>query len=720
MAVDVGTLVMKFESDDKKLRKSIVSLTKGMVGLSAAGVAALTGIGVASVKTAAEFDKGMSKVKAITDSTDEQMKELEQTAKDLGASTAFSAKEAADGMAFLGMAGFDTNEIIAAMPGLLDLAAASGTDLARTADIVSDAMSAFKLEAKESGMFADVLAKASSRANVSVETLGESFKFAAPVAGALGFSVQDVTAALGVMGNKGIKASQAGTTMRRALVEIASSAENADSELSKLAGGLTNADGTMRDLDQIILGLQDSFAGMSQAQKASSAESLFGKTAMSGMLAVLDDTTGAFSELVDELDNAEGASAKMAETMLDNLSGQMTLLKSATEGVAIEIGQVLIPILLDFVKFVQSSMPMIKDFFVTTFSTIVGVIDMFRSQIETGQGVIGMFVSKIQELLPVAKNIFESVFSAVVTAAESVWSFFETNLLPGFIKIVDWAREFMPVLASKFMDAFKIVLDVANTVWVFFRDNILPIFVELWDWVSSNMPLFQETFEKVWDAVLKVVTRVWDFFKENLLPMFEVLFKWVQDNMPLIQSVVEGAFKLIGIAFEAVAEVVSLLLDGLEALWKFMEPVFGAMADVVGDAMTDIVDLVGDVIEVFRILFGWVKDATTALKEFFSVKGSGDLSVPDTTESGRTKASSGKPNNVIRGNRAAGGPVKAGESYVVGEREAEVFTPSTDGFISAGGGGSYTININGAQDVNAIMSQVVRVLNMQGITNTGR
>jgi len=714
MAIDVGTLVMKFKSDDQKALGSLKKMGKSLKTVGMIGATALTAIGGASLKTAADFEKGMSKVQAITDSTDEEMKKLEESAKNLGATTAFSAKEAAEGMSFLGMAGFETNEIIEAMPGLLDLAAASGTDLALTADIVSDALSAFKLEAKDTGMFSDVLAKAASSANVSVQTLGESFKYAAPIAGAMGFSVQDVTAALGAMGNKGIKASQAGTALRTAMTKMSIAAEDSNSELSKMVGGLTEADGSMKEFSDIIVTLQDSFATMTEAQKASTAESLFGKNAMTGMLAILDDTNGEYMKLKENLDSADGSAKKMADTMLNNLSGQMTLIKSATEGVAIEIGQILIPIFMELTQFIQTNMPTIKKVLVTTFDAITTgakmVWDFFNNFMLP---IFSTLYDWIQSNMPAIQSTTDTVFSKIVEVATSAYTFFKDNLLPIFVSLMDWVSENMPAIQSGFDTAISAVVEVATTLYNFFRDNILPILVELYSWVEEFMPQLQTIFGIALDFVINVLSKLWTFIKENLLPVLASLFDWVQEQMPMIKNIIKTALDIVITVFGFLSEAIQKQIDMIAKLVEFFEPAFKLIGEVAKKNVGIIIDSINNVVGAFKTVIDWAEKAIRAVKEFFGEKSKGDLSVPSIGGGSRTSGNTGR---TIRGNRANGGEVKAGESYIVGERGMETFTPSTNGFIGANKPAMINININGNQDPNMIGEQIVRILNEQGIT----
>jgi TP901 family phage tail tape measure protein len=532
--IDVGTLVMKVNADTAKFQKGMNVVNKGMskiggvmktaakgiaIGTAAVGTA-MGAIGISAVNAAKDFDAEMSKVGAITQSTDAQMKKLEESALSLGATTAFSAKEAAEGMSFLGMAGFDTNQIISAMPGLLDLAAASGSDLAQTADIVSDAMSAFKLEAKDTGHFADVLAKTTTSANVTVDTLGESFKFAAPVAGALGFSIEDVATALGTMGNKGIKASQAGTALRQAMTVMATSAEDAGSILRKDLGvELTNADGTMRDLGDIVLDLQESFKGMTEAQKASTAEAVFGKNAMTGMLAIIDDVDGSFISLNESLEDANGTAKDMADKMLDNLSGELKLLGSAAEGAKIAIGKKLEPVIRDVVKWVTRNMPVFQDAFLTAFGGVTKFIK--NTLVPIFSRVSGWWEKHGEDI----KKRAIDVFGKMKEYGEKASTFFETNMLPVFEKIYTWWSVNGEAVGGIAADVFNGIVTVATTLWDYFDKTLLPILGAVGDAVILNWPHMKAVAKTTFDAITLYANPLIEKIRDELIVEIERISK---------------------------------------------------------------------------------------------------------------------------------------------------------------------------------------------------
>lgn len=240
-------------------------------------------------------------------------------------------------MEYMAMAGWKTGDMLNGIEGIMNLAAASGENLATTSDIVTDALTAFGLSASDSTHFADVLAAASSNANTNVSMMGETFKYVAPVAGALGFSVEDCGVAIGLMANSGIKAGQAGTSLRQMLSRLTKPTKEVQTAMNQLGFSLTDSEGSVKSLDAIMGDLRESFGGLSKAEKAEMASSLAGQEAMSGLLAIVNASDKDFNKLKDSIYNADGAAAEMAATMQDNLTGQLTVLKSEAEGLGIEI-----------------------------------------------------------------------------------------------------------------------------------------------------------------------------------------------------------------------------------------------------------------------------------------------------------------------------------------------------------------------------------------------
>lgn len=333
----LNTVSQKVDKAFSKMMKVAKSAT--LIGGTAA-TAAVTG----AVKVGSSFESQMSTVEAISGAAEKQIMQLEEKAKEMGATTKFTATESGQAMEYMAMAGWKTKDMLNGIGGIMDLAAASGEDLAGTSDIVTDALTAFNLQAKDSAHFADILAQASSNSNTNVSMMGETFKYVAPVAGSLGYTAEDTAVSIGLLANAGIKASQGGTVMRKLMSEtaggitlVSKAYAKAGEKTGKYKIETANADGSMKDWSQTVEVLREQFSKMTEEEQAMNAESIAGKTAMSGLLAIVNASDKDYEKLTNSIDNASGAAKRMAKIRLDNLQGDVTIFQSALEGKGIEL-----------------------------------------------------------------------------------------------------------------------------------------------------------------------------------------------------------------------------------------------------------------------------------------------------------------------------------------------------------------------------------------------
>lgn len=330
-----------WEESNQSTVASTESATSKMAGLMKKSAAV---IGVASVAAAKKtidvgksFEAGMSEVQAISGASGKDLEKLSAKAKQMGATTKFSATESATALKYMAMAGWKTNQMVSGLSGVMNLAAASGEDLGTVSDIVTDSMTAFGLKAKDSGHFADVLAKASSSSNTNVAMMGETFKYVAPLAGSMKYSIEDTATAIGLMANAGIKGSQAGTELRSILTRLVKPPKDAAAALSALGISTTKADGSMKPMRQTMAELREKFSGLTDSQKSQYAAAIAGQEAMSGLLAIVNASDSDFNKLQKAIDNSSGAAKKQADIMNNNLQGALYDLGSAAEAVGIGI-----------------------------------------------------------------------------------------------------------------------------------------------------------------------------------------------------------------------------------------------------------------------------------------------------------------------------------------------------------------------------------------------
>ena len=272
-----------------------------------------------------DFDSSMSKVQALSGSTGDELLKLKQKAQELGAYTAWSASQVSEAMQYMALAGWDANDMLEGTAGILSAASATGEDLAAVCDIITDGLSAFGMEASESSRFADVLASTATSANTTIEMMGEAFTYAGSVAGAFNYSIEDTALAIGLMANSGVKASNAGTALRKMMTELNGTIEITGKNLGTYTIETANADGTMKPFRETLLSLRKAFSKLTEAERSSTAETLVGKTGMAGLLAIMNTSDEAFNDLANSIDHSTGSAEQMSEVMLDNLGGQITL-----------------------------------------------------------------------------------------------------------------------------------------------------------------------------------------------------------------------------------------------------------------------------------------------------------------------------------------------------------------------------------------------------------
>jgi TP901 family phage tail tape measure protein len=316
------------------MKGALASLVADGIRLAIDGIKELA---TETFRVGASFEQEMAKVAAISGADAEAVDKLNAKAKEMGETTVFSASEAASAFEYMAMAGWDTEDMLSGIEGVMSLAAASGEDLATTSDIVTDALTAMGYSAGDAGKLADVMAAASSSANTNVGLMGSTFKYAAPLIGAMGYSMEDAAVAIGLMANAGIKGEKSGTALRTILTNLSAPTDRVQKAMDRLGISLTDEAGNMRSLDDVMKDLRTGFKDLSETEKTQVAADLAGKEAMSGLLAVVNAAPADYEKLTKAVNNSTGASKEMADTMNDTVNGQVTLLKSKVEGVMIKI-----------------------------------------------------------------------------------------------------------------------------------------------------------------------------------------------------------------------------------------------------------------------------------------------------------------------------------------------------------------------------------------------
>ena len=566
---DILDAQAKKENAGNKFSAATGNLAKG-AAVVAAGAAPLA----AMIGTAATFEQAMSKVKAITNSSNEDMARLNETAQQLGASTQFSATQAAEAMSYLGMAGWKTDQIIAGMPGMLDLAAASGSDLATVADIVSDDLTAFGMSADQAGHMADVMAAASTNANTNVEMMGMTFKYAGAVAGALGYSLEDVSIATGLMANAGIKADQAGTSLRAIMTRLIDPPKDAADALNTLGISAINADGSVKPFRQTIMELREKFQGLSQSEKAQMASSIAGTDAMSGFLAVVNASDSDFNTLANAIDNADGASKQMANTMNDNAKGGAIQLQSAIEGVSIAIGSIFLPTLARIAGVMAQTVGSVANW-AKEHQELVGVI------ITTTAAIAGLIMAVLAINVAAAgilylKNSF-LLYKMVVSDANILM-----RLWAGATKMAAAAQMALNAVmsANPIILIIMAILAAVAAVVYFYNTN-----EKFRNMVISSWNAIKTTASSVWSTIVVAIGTAWEWIVSAAQAGMAVLNAIWGVLVSAVQSAY-AAIMAIVVAFVAVASAVwRVILVAARVVWFAIKAVIVVVAVAITSVM---------------------------------------------------------------------------------------------------------------------------------------
>lgn len=540
-----ATALQKISATGEKL-KDVGSSIEGAGKKLLPVTATVTALGTASVKTAADFEAAMSKVAAVSGASGKELEDLTAKAREMGSKTKFSASEAAEAMNYMAMAGWKTEDMLSGIEGVMNLAAASGEDLATTSDIVTDALTAFGLSAQDSGHFADVLAAASSNANTNVSMMGETFKYCAPIAGALGFSVEDTAEAIGLMANAGIKSTQAGTSLRTIMTNLSGEVKICGENIGEVTVATTNADGSMRDLSDILADCRTAFSGLSESEKAAAAESLVGKNAMSGFLALMNAGEGDIAKLSGAIDNCNGAAQSMADTMNNNLEGQLTILKSQLQELAISFGEILLPAVKKIVGWVQgfidvlNSLPDgVKETIVTValIAAALGPVLVIIGKIITAVGTIMTIVPKVVGVIKAVKTAFLALNATMLANPIVLIIAAIVALVAAFIYLWNTNEEFRQF----WIDLWEDIKEIAVAVW----EGLKEFFSAAWEAIRT-------TAETVWNAIAGFFTGLWEGIKNVFTTVVNAISSFLSTAWNTIQMVATTVWTAISTFFSTI------------------------------------------------------------------------------------------------------------------------------------------------------------------------
>lgn len=653
MAYD-GTLKFDTSIDSSGFQDGIDNISgiaskgiKATAAIIGGAATAVSGFAATAIKAGSDFEAGMSKVQAISGASGDEIAKLADKAKEMGAKTKFSATESAEAMQYMAMAGWKTGDMLNGIEGIMNLAAASGEDLASTSDIVTDALTAFGEAADQSGKFADALAAAASNSNTNVAMLGESFKYVAPVAGALGYSYQDVSVALGLMANSGIKASMAGTSLRQLFTNLAKPTDSMAAAMDYLGISLQDDEGNMKSLMDVMQDLRKSFGkcqmpmdefqsklaeldtqyangeltekkynkalqdltekayGAEGALKAKYAATLAGTQGMSGLLAIVNSSDDDFDKLTEAIYNSDGAAEKMADTMNDNLQGAITLAKSALESVQIALYEKVQEPMKDTVKTVTSMLE-----------------DMNNSLAENGfNGLVISFASSLAQLAQMGLDEAPKLVELAGTLCDT------------FIQeIMKHAPEFSESGAKLATTIIETVLSFAGTFW----SAAATLITEFLAGMADNLPQIVETgkaaLSQFADSLVDNAPSLGASATKIIITLVSELIQGIPEILDVGKQFVQGLIEGIKQESPQIGSLLEGIFDGftsvigpeLEVVQDLVRKIFDVLKDADPNTLRSIGEAIGKIAAAFVTLktasavAGTVRSATSAIQGFAS------------------------------------------------------------------------------------------------------
>lgn len=585
--------------------------------------AAVTGIGVAGLKVASDFEKAMSGVRAITGATGEDFEKLRETAIDLGASTAFSSGEVAEAMTEMAKAGWSTSQIIDGMAGVLDATAASGENLGSVATIVADAITGFGLSAKDSAAVADLMTQAANSGTIGINDLGESYKYIAPMAQSMGLSIEDVTTALSAMSMAGIKGSQAGTSLRTVLANMAKPSNNVSTAMEELGISITNSDGSFQSLDDIVKTMRTSFSGLTDDQKAYYATALGGKEGMSGLLSLLNLTQSEYDELSKSMNNCSGVAGETAAVMQDNLQSKIEQMGGALESLAIKLSDYVIPFLTGLIEKITAAVDTFTNLnpeiqkavlVIGGIIAVAGPLLIIIGKVISAVGTIMTVVPKIAGVLNTVKTAFMALNTTMLANPIFLIIAAITALVAAFIYLWNTNEGFRQF----WIDLWENIKQVAITVW-----NAIKVFLQqVWDaiklvfttvfgiiqsLVTTYFNLYKTIITTVFHTIQTVITTIWEAIKGVFTTVFEVIKTIFTTYFNIYRTIIQTVLTIIQTVITTVWNTIkTVIMTVLTAIETIFSTVWNAIKTIITAVVSGIKGLItGD--------FNAVKDSITTI-----------------------------------------------------------------------------------------------------------
>lgn len=561
----VGQLQGKLAGLGSKLTSIGTGLTLGLT-------APIVGIGAASLSTFATFESQMNRVKAISGATASEFKKLEDQAIKLGASSVFSATEVAQAQEMMASAGFEVKSILEAMPGVMDLAAVSGGDMALASEAAATAVNMFGLEASQSTHVADVFAQAAADTNAEVGDMAEALKYVGPVAGALGITLEETAAAVGILSNAGIKGSQAGTTLRTSLARLTDPTKKMRGVMEELGLEFFNADGSMKSLSGITQELQTKMEGLTEGQKSAAISTLFGKEAMSGMLALVNSAPGALDKQTQALINSNGAAKEMADIMNSGVKGSIEELKGSLETAGISIGKILAPALTAVIGAITSLVNWFNNLS-PTMQTVVVVLGSLLAAIGPVVLIIGVVTTQIAAFRQGVGLVFNAVKGlqaafAFLTSPIGLVIVAIGALIAVFVYLWNTNEQFRTKVIEIWTAISNFLQPIIQTV----VDFIMNLWTMLVTWWQTNQDSFYQKAMSIWQSIVNFIMPIATAIYNFVIEIFGILATWWNENQTTIMTIAQTTWSLIQTIFTTAIEIIKLavgvFLGLLESTWS--------------------------------------------------------------------------------------------------------------------------------------------------------
>ena len=567
-----STALQKISSAGEKMK---------MVGDSISGAgqkmlpvtAAVTGLGTAAVTTAANFESSMSQVQATMGITKESMSTLDgqsvntmdalsNLAQEMGASTAFSATECAEALNYLALAGYDTQEMADTLPTVLNLAAAGGIDLASASDMVTDAMSALGMKTSEADKMVDQMAKTASTTNTSVAQLGEGILTIGATAKSVKGGTAELNTALGILANNGIKGAEGGTHLRNIILSLQNPTDKAAGSLKQLGVSVYDSEGNMRSMNDILGDLNKSMDGMTSEEKANIISTIFNKTDLSSVNALLANTGNTWDELQASIENSGGAAGQMADTQLDNLQGQLTLLKSAVEGLAISFGQLLMPAIKTIVGWVQKFVDWLNGMDEGTKKVVV-TIALLAAALGPVLIIVGKVISAVGTIMTVVPKI-----AGAIKVVKGAFAALNTTMLANPIVLIIAA---IAALVAAFIYLWN-NCDGFRQFWINLWENVKQVAVAVWEglktFFASAWQAISATASAVWGGIKSFFSMIWNGIKTIFSTVVEVIKTIITTYFNIYKTIITTVFNaiktVITTVWNGIKTVITTVVTGIQ------------------------------------------------------------------------------------------------------------------------------------------------------------